>query len=212
MCIRDSFFNPVPVHRADEVGATDEAGAVAGRPPAYRDEISPGLFTNLGIALLGGRDFDERDGPTTSPVVIVNQALVRMLWPGRPGGAALGQTLRVGEQSVQVVGVVQDAAYRNSEETALPQLYTPYWQNPNNVDARLLVRAARQGNAAALLPALRREIAALDPNVPVTEVETLSSRLERTFAPVYMAGRVLTVSGGLALFLSAVGLLSLIHI
>jgi predicted permease len=205
------FFNPVPVHRADEAAATDADGAVVGRPPAYRDEISPGLFATLGIPLLGGRDFEERDGPETPPVVIVNQALARMLWPDHPAGeAALGETLRVGTQSLQVVGVVQDAAYRNSEESALPQLYTPYWQNPANVDARLLVRAARQGEAAALLPALRREIAALDPNVPVTEVETLSSRLERTFAPVYLAGRVLTVSGGLALFLSAVGLYSIL--
>jgi predicted permease len=190
------YVDPQPVslpRRAD-------GGGVQG-PAAWTDEIGPRLFETLGIPLLRGRDFDERDAAGGAPVAIVNRTLAAALWPA---GEAVGRSLVAAGRTFEVVGVVEDAAYRNATEPALAQVYTPYWQDPAAIDARLAVRST--GDAAALLPAMRRAIREIDPAVPVTESETMRDRLARRFAPVHLAGRVLAAAGGLALFLAAVGL------
>jgi hypothetical protein len=193
------FFNPVAV------GLPGEGPSGTGRGlEAWSDEIGPDLFETLGIGLLRGRDFDGRDAVGRAPVVIVNRALAAALWPdGGAIGEAIGRSLMVDGRNAQVVGVVEDAAYLDATQASLFQVYAPYWQDPSQVDARVSVRAT--GDAAALLPMLRREVQAIDPVVPVTESESMASRLEREFAPVYLAGRVLATAGGLALFSSPAG-------
>lgn len=190
------FFDPVRVDRPGE------GGQVIRGPAAWINQVAPRFFETNGIALLQGRDFDARDRVDSPPVAIVNRTLATALWPG---GDPVGRRVTVGEeQSFEVVGVVEDAIYRNITERPQPQIYAAYWQNPDQVDARLCVRTS--GDAGRLLPSLRRAIFEIDPDVPVTEVETLESRLRSELASVHLAGRVLGAAGGLALFLSAVGL------
>jgi len=176
-------------------------------PTAGVGEIAPRFFETLGVPILRGRDFAARDSAGTAPVALVNQTLARRLWPQRE---ALGQRLVVGERTCEVVGIVPDLGYRNALEPPAGQVYLPYWQDAKLVDARITVRVA--GDPLQLLPAVRRELRAIDPNVLVTEVTPLAESLDLFLAPVRVAGHLLGVLAGLALFLSTVGLYAILSL
>jgi predicted permease len=187
---------PVPVgHPGQATGRPGEA------PTAWVSQIAPRFFQTFGVPLLRGRDFDDRDTAGAAPVAVVNQTLARRLWPG---GEAVGQRLTVAGKSCEVVGLVPDVGYRKTLEGPAAQVYLPYWQDAEQIDARLCLRAS--GDLSRLLPTLERELHAIDPAVPVTEVEALTRALDRYLAPVRVAGSVLGVCAGLALLLSTVGL------
>jgi len=188
--------SPVPVGLPGQPPAPPQDA-----PTALSGEIAPRYFRTLGVPILRGRDFDDHDTAGAAPVAIVDRTLARRLWPG---GEAIGQPLVVAGRIHTVVGLVPDVGYRTALEPPAAQVYLPYWQDGGNVDARLCLRAA--GDPSALLPALRRELRAIDPGVPVTEVEPMSRRLDAFLAPVRAAGSVLGLAAGLALLLSAVGL------
>ncbi|HYL05235.1 MAG TPA: ADOP family duplicated permease [Thermoanaerobaculia bacterium] len=178
-----------------------QPGARRGAPTAWSGAVAPAFFRTFGAPILRGRDFDDRDRAGSPAVAIVNLPLARRLWPA---GEAVGQQLVVAGRVREVVGLVPDMGYRNALEAPAAQVYVPYWQDASLVDARLCVRAA--GDPSALVPAMLRELHAIDPELPVTEVEPLTAGLDRFLAPVRVAGRVLAAAAGLALLLSAVGL------
>jgi predicted permease len=175
-----------------------------GFQPAY-NLVGPGFFRTLGVSFLSGRDFEENDQKGTPAVAIVNGTLSLRLWPGED---ALGRTLIAGERTYRVVGVVQDAQYRSEGEPPLAFLYLDFWQQESidrePVDSRTHVRVA--GDPRALLPAIRREIAAVDPIVPISEDRPLSEWLDYSFRAVRVARTMLIGFGALALFLAAIGL------
>jgi predicted permease len=184
-----------------------------GRPPersedAFRaaaSRIGPSYFKTLGVSVVEGREFGDQDGKHAPRVILVNEVLARRFWPD---GRAVGQALVVDGQRHEIVGVVRLAAYHNRNEQPLPALFLNYWQYESadawDGDSRTHVRVA--GDAAAMLPALRREIAAIDPNVPIAEDYPLTLRLEHAFKPVRLARAMLAGVGLLALLLSAIGL------
>lgn len=188
---------PFPFFGALPVGEGDEGRGLE----VWSDEIGPGMLDTLGIPLLRGRAFDRRDVVGGAHVVVVNRLLADALWPDRP---AVGERLLLGGRAFEVVGVFDDRAWRHLTREPLLRAYTPYWQGPDQVDARLWVRT--DGDGSHLLPRIADTLRAIDPAVPVTETGTLADRLDRHLAPVHLAGRVLAASGVLALLLSAVGL------
>lgn len=198
--------DPVPVARpGQEVG--QETGHPEEGPTARVGEIAPRFFATLGVPILRGRDFDDHDAAGAAPVAIVNQTLARRLWPG---GEPLGQRLVVDGATYEVVGLVPDVGTRSFTEPPAALVYLPYWQDAEAVDARLCVRVS--GDPARLLPALRRELHAIDPRVPVVDVEPMTRSLDRFLASVRVAGRVLAAAAGLALFLGTVGLYGLLSL
>jgi predicted lysophospholipase L1 biosynthesis ABC-type transport system permease subunit len=123
-----------------------------------------------------------------------------------PDGSTLGRVLVVNDQPYQVIGVFKDSQLRNATEAPLPFLYLPYWQNnfrPQK-DSRMVARVA--GDPQTMLPILRREITALDPNVPISEDVPLTQQVNAVYRPVLLTSSVLTCSGVIALFLSLIGL------
>lgn len=167
--------------------------------------VGPRFFKTLGVPILDGRDFDDRDRPGDVKVAIVNDTLARHYWPGR---SAIGQTLMANGRTVQIVGVIRTAQYHLETETPKPYVYIDYWQSEaigrDAVDSRTHVRV--QGPASAMLPMIRREIAAIDPTVPISEDRPLTEWLDYSFLAVRAAGLSLVCFSGLALFLSAIGL------
>ena len=166
-------------------------------------EIAPGFFETTGMELRRGRDFDGRDRPGSPRVAIVSETLATRLWAGRE---PLGRSLVAGTQSYRVVGVFRDARLASSLESPLPFLYLPYWQEDiePQVDSRLVVRTG--GDPGALLPILRKEAAAVDPDVPVTEVMTLAGQMDGEYATLFLTSAVARGAGLAALLLAAVGL------
>jgi predicted permease len=166
-------------------------------------EIAPRLLETLKIPLIKGRDFDDRDLPGRPRVAIVNETLAKRMWPD---GQPVERPLIINEQSYRVVGVVKDAQFRNVAEAPQPFLYLPYWQNnlSPQVDATIMARVT--GDPETMLPILRREIAAVDSNVPINESATMSQQMDAEFKRVLLTSRVLISASAIALFLSMIGL------
>jgi predicted permease len=182
---------------ADRSGVTSVQAA--GGPVGDR------FFEVLGVPLVEGREFDERDRSGPRPVLIVNQVLARQLWP--QGGAA-GQTVLVDGREHDIVGVVNLDLYQPITAQPRPYFYRNYWQQSAasgwTEDSRTYVRVA--GDAASMMRRIRREISAIDPSVPISEDYPMTSRVRFEFRPVRMAMTMLVSFGVLALVLSAIGL------
>jgi predicted permease len=166
-------------------------------------EIAPRLFETLRIPLIQGRDFNDGDVAGAPRVVIVNETLAKRMWPG---AAPLEQILVVNEQPYRVAGVLKDAQLRNAAEAPLPFLYLPYWQNNlrPQIDSHIVARVT--GASQTMLPILRREITALDSDVPSGEIAPLMNWVNAEYKPVLLTSGALTSASAIALFLSMIGL------
>ncbi|MGH9466817.1 MAG: FtsX-like permease family protein, partial [Terriglobales bacterium] len=163
--------------------------------------IGPGYFSTLGMRLLAGRSFNASDfavKPTLPVAVIVNQTFVREYLHGE----ALGQ--RLGDKKV-IVGVVSDTHFGQLSRKIKPMLYRP---ETEGFSATFAVRTG--ASPMALLPAVRRVVASLAPNMPVVQPTTQSALIERMLFQQRMLAELGACAGGLALLLAAIGLYGLL--
>jgi predicted permease len=176
-------------------------------PSAVPQHVTPDYFAAAGIPVLAGREFNGGDRDGSQPVVIVSEKLARGEWPGQN---AIGKRLRLGPDSVYltVVGVVGDIQSRGFGDPPEPTMYFAYGQSDQSAyyrpkDMSLVIRT--DGDPFALVPALRREVAALDRTVPVSGIRSLEqivgvSVAVRKFSTVLLAG-----FAALALLLAGLG-------
>jgi predicted permease len=167
-------------------------------------EVTPGYLSTLKIALLKGREFDERDLEGTPRVAIVNETLARQMWPDRD---PLGLSIMVEGNQHEVIGVAADAIPHSSDKDPEPLLYLAYWQR-KLTDSRLLVRVA--GNPSAMLPLLRQELLSVDADVHIGQEMSLAERTWMSFQSERLMGTTLICASLIALFLSAIGLYGII--
>ena len=170
------------------------------------NQVGANYFGTLGLKLISGRDFDERDQKNSADVAIVNETLSRRYWRG---SNPVGQSLAVDGKNYLVVGVAKDAQFLSAGSTPIPFVYVNYWQQDTSKstwgeDSRTLIRVA--GDPEAMLPAIRREIVAVDAEVPISEDQTFSSWIAWQYGPVRTATAFVSCFAILALFLSAIGL------
>ena len=167
--------------------------------------VGPRYFKTLGAGVVEGREFDDRDTMDAPRVAVVNATLARHVWPN---GGAVGSLMTLGSRRVEVVGVVKDLQWINALQQPDPIAYLNFWQqdrsNPWAQDSRTHISVA--GDADAMLPEIQRTIAAIDPDVPISEVQSLGARLDSQFAAVRAARTMLMTFGALALGLSMIGL------
>jgi len=167
--------------------------------------VGPRYFKTLGVGVVEGREFDDRDTTNSSRVAVVNETLARRLWPD---GEALGRVLIVGPDRVEVVGVVRDLQWLSALQQPDPVAYLNFWQqdrsNPWAQDSRTHIRIA--ADADAMLPEIQRTIAAIDSDVPMSESGSLGASLDSQFAAMRAARTMLVTFGALALALSMIGL------
>lgn len=167
--------------------------------------IGPGYFNTMQIPFVEGRDFEDRDQPKTQAVVVINQRMAEMLWPGE---SAVGKRFFIGAESrdaYEVVGVVKTGKYRSLAEEPRPYIYYSMTQfRPGNM--AMIVR----GNVdpRGLVGAIRGEVQALDRNVPISAVKTMNEHLTYALWAPNMAASFSLAFGVLAVLLSAVGLYS----
>ena len=160
-------------------------------PSAFVRLVSDGYVKAMGIALLAGRDISDRDTPSTTPVIMINQTLARTLWPGQN---AVGQTMRAcGER--QVVGVVADVRHLALEQGAGMEMYLPMRQCNDISSVDLVVRSSiPPGDLAAGVRAALKPIA---PNLPGKDFRTLQQLVDKAVSPRRF---VVLLLGGFALF------------
>jgi putative ABC transport system permease protein len=173
----------------------------------HKQDVDPNFFHTLRIPLLRGRVFGELDNARSSRVAIVNEALARRLWTV---GSAVGRTALIDGQPFQIVGVSADIQPPSPIYAPEPHLYLSYWQSDatREGDIRMAVRVARE--AVLVLPAIRRMIQSLDPNVPIGEDMSVSEQVGLEYMPVLLARTITFYCGLLALCMSAMGLYSVL--
>ncbi|MGH7465893.1 MAG: FtsX-like permease family protein, partial [Longimicrobiales bacterium] len=157
----------------------------------------------MGIRLERGRDFTAADRIGAPEVVVVNEAFAHRFWPGRdPIGRRIGLS-GPDEPMAEVVGVVPDARYRSLTEEPLPYMYYAYLQRPAPAMMLQVRTAIDPANVAG---ALREQVRALAPAIPVPDITTLRSQVAMATLPQRIAAVVLAVLGALALGIAAIGL------
>ncbi|HEU4894166.1 MAG TPA: ABC transporter permease [Vicinamibacterales bacterium] len=163
--------------------------------------ISPDYFKTMGIALVRGRDFDERDGTSALRAVIVNENFVRSYLPsGRDPIGAL--VVGNGNMTFEIVGVVKDSASIGLRDLDQHMLYVPRGQGVLHVRSAVAPASLR----ASVEAVVRR----LDPNVPVFNVRTIDEQIDRSMRTERTFAMLSSTFGILALVLSAVGLYGVI--
>jgi predicted permease len=166
--------------------------------------VGADYFETMRSALARGRGFTRQDAPGTRPVVVVNEAFVRRFWPGRDGvGERIVLPWHDGEVEMEVIGVARDGKYSSLGEEPTPYIFYPHRQLYRS---QMAVVVRTQGEPTAVLPEVRRQVAALDATLPVYEVKTLVAHLGTALFPARAAATLLCLTGVLALVLAAVGL------
>jgi predicted permease len=174
------------------------------RPHANRHLVSPKYFATLGIPLRAGRDFDERDSARVPHVVIVNETFARRHFPGQD---PIGQTLitGMGQLPSQIVGVVADVRSTGLNTPPEADYFLPALQRPETF-TNIVVRTNL--NPAAMAPAVREALRAVDPDLPLLQPQALSTRVAETIADRKLALVLLAVFAALALVLACLGVYS----
>ncbi len=162
--------------------------------------VAHDYFTAMGIPLRSGRAFTTRDDSAAVPVLVVNERFVAKFWPGQN---AIGRTVRAAGRLYTVVGVVPTGKYQRLGED--PQLFM-YFSQAQLWSAGMSIMIRTTGDPNALIPALRREVAALDPNMPLGNIRSLEKHLGSSLLPARIAGVALGVFGLLGLLLASVGM------
>lgn len=174
------------------------------RPQANRHLVSPKYFATLGIPVRAGRDFDERDSARVPHVVIVNETFARRHFPGQD---PIGQTLitGMGQMPSQIVGVVADVRSTGLNTPPEADYFLPALQRPETF-TNIVVRTNL--NPAAMTPAVREALRAVDPDLPLLQPQALSTRVAQTIADRKLALVLLAAFAALALVLACLGVYS----
>ena len=180
----------------------------------FRMDISPGYFEAMGISMIRGRSFDERDNGAAPLVVIVDEQLAQHFWPnsdpvGRrmylPGNPQ--DILKVDEHTtwLTVIGVVRNLRYEHLDDKggSAGAYYRPIEQEPDNTFSFALKAA---GNTDSAVRALRAEIFRLDPDLAVFDVHSMSERIDLSLAARKTSMLLANAFGGVALFLAMLGI------
>ncbi len=185
-----------------------------GRPVAKGDQpsadffaIGPGYFKTLGVSMLQGRDFNERDVAKAPGVIIVNQAFARKFFPNEdPIGKRIKpgiSTLETDPVMREIVGVVSDIRNRNLSSELRPGYFLPAAQIPFN-QMTIVVRTTNDPHS--LITAVQNEVHAMDRELPVFNVKTMDEYISATVAAPRFNATLLVLFASVALVLTIVGL------
>jgi len=192
-------------------GNSDMGARIDGYTPAPNEEIS--IYYNrvgseylrtMGITIVAGRDFTDLDTADRPDVVIVNETVVRRYFSGRD---AIGGRIRLGNRTLEVVGVARDGKYSSITEAPRSFMYMPV-QQWYRADTVLHVKASV--DPSTLVPRLHEVLRTLDSNVPLFDVRTIAEQLSIAVFTQRMVASLLGAFGALALLLATVGLYGVI--
>lgn len=184
---------------------------IAGAPPPPEDmqqwvlttSVSDDYFRTLRIPLLHGRTFDARDHNDVPPTVVISESMARRYWAE---GTAVGSRIRMGPDpespSIEVIGIVGDVRNDLSHAEAEP---TAYRSNRQSTAARPSFVVRTERDPLALVPQVERELAAVDPGLPVSRITPLRALLADALAGRRLPVVLMAAFGVLALLLASVG-------
>jgi putative ABC transport system permease protein len=188
---------------------------IEGRPVAPKDEPSadlfvtePNYFRTMGIPIIKGRDFEQRDEHKSTPVIIVTESFARQYFPGED---AIGKRIEPGistyedDKSVmrEIVGVVADIRNRALNSEPKPAYYMPQSQVPFT---QLVVVVKSSNDPHSLISSVNREVSAMDQELPVFSVKTMEEYISASVAAPRFNTTLLSIFAAVALVLTIIGL------
>lgn len=195
---------------------------IEGRVAAPEEQISaqyhsvtPDYFHTLGIPLLAGRSFTERDDAQAPGVIVINQTMARRYWPdGRvldqtvyPGADNFGILGSIGPKSFKVVGVAADVKNDGLQSAPQPAMYFPYRQFIYQTMS-FVVRSS--ASPASLIGAVRARVREVDPDLAAADAKSMQELLAAAVARQRFNAELLGLFGTAALLLTAIGIYGVI--
>jgi predicted permease len=167
--------------------------------------VSPDFFKTVGQQLLDGREFARQDTVDAPPVTIVSESLARRVF-GLTHAA--GRRIRIlgASESVEIVGVVSDARHAGPRRPPGPMLYYPPGQNLRRLSRSMCIVVRSPLAAASLAPALRRELRAIEPALPVLRIDTVEEQLSSVLFQERLIIALAAFFAALAMLLTSLGL------
>jgi putative ABC transport system permease protein len=174
-------------------------------PETDQRVVTPDYFKAMGISLVRGRTFEARDSDTAAPVAIVDESLAEAYWPNQD---PVGKRLHPGGLKAKipwatVIGVVRHVRNRTLEARSRVEVYWPESQRPSSSMTLAVLTA---GNPMNLVPTIQREVGAIDPDLPVYHVSSMTEVMGDSLERRRLALMLLAGFAGLALVLAAVGI------
>jgi putative ABC transport system permease protein len=186
---------------------------IVGAPPLPRGEtidtnrrtVSADYFQTLGVQLLRGRTFDQRDTAQAPRVVIINEAMARKFWPNDD---PLGRYLTFNSSTqYEIIGVVSNAKHSSLQEEDEPHAYTSHQQvTSRTMDLAVRANYSFDREPAALINAIRQAVRKIDPEQAIHDIGTMEHRLSESIAPQRFVALLLSIFAALALIQALIGI------
>jgi predicted permease len=168
--------------------------------------VSPTFFDTMGIPVLSGRGFAERDDEKAPKVVVINDAAARKYFPDEtPLGRRFGSSIEDNAQQ-EIVGVLRDVKYNSVRDTAPPTMYVPFKQARTG---GMMVEVRTTGDPVSTMGSIRDAVRRIDPNLPLMDMSTQTEQIERRFLHEKVFAQAYALFGGLAVVVAAIGLFGL---
>ena len=166
--------------------------------------LAPGYFKTMGIPFVAGRDFTEADDERHPLVVIVNQNLAKLAWPGEN---PVGKTVKAfgSEALVEVVGVVRDVTFDAIGEDPKPYIFFSLAQEGSRGSGFATIHVRTQTDATALIPLLRKQLQTIDTALPFVNVTTIEENISQGLWAPRTGAALLGAFGLLAVLLASLG-------
>jgi predicted permease len=190
----NSFFVPQGQHY--------ESGS---RPSVLMNDVGTDFFHVFALPIVAGRGFSSADTATSRRVAVVNEALVRKLFPNQN---PIGRTFDAGFDKpllIEIVGVCGDAKYYKMRDEVLPTYYAPYFQKAEGMEEATFA-VVTQTPGQSLLPSLRDAVASVDKNLPLLDVRTQDEQIAATLQHERIFASLTGGFGVLALVLACIGI------
>jgi predicted permease len=178
-----------------------EAGARA--PNSVFRRATPGYFEAMRIPVIEGRTFNGDDHQRRLGSAIISQSLKNRYWPQ---SSALGKQVTIAGAPARVVGVVGDVHDTALDAPTEPVIYKPMLDVRGGSVRGMAVTIRTSGDPLEALPAVRRLITALDPDLPVSDIQTMEAVVGASISRTSFTMTILVLAAGIALFLGAVGI------
>jgi predicted permease len=169
---------------------------------------TPGYFAALDVPLLRGRDFTAHDDSAGAPVMIVNEAFVRAMFPHEEPVGKRAMSSRDEKVYREIVGVVGNVKYYGASDSTRALVWVPYAQNAWGMG--IVTVRTRGVSATTALPTVRRVLRELDPGIALANVMTMDEARARSMAGERLVAILLGTFATLALTLAAVGVFGLL--
>jgi putative ABC transport system permease protein len=180
---------------------------VAGEPSIIIDQrhVTPGYFQTMGVSMVSGRGLTNADDSRAESVVVINRTMAERYWPK---ASPIDRRVRLtagfdSDAWFRIVGVVEDVRHVALSHNPVPEMYRPYSQAAVPTFT-VVIRAV--GDAAALTPAARASVLAIDPGLPLYDVRTMEDRIAASFAETRGTMLLLLVTASLAAALAGVAI------